>query len=77
MLRYLHPAEFPKKNLPQTNEMHFVVKEKKNLKINTQFSFKVMIKSHTNAHFQVQHSHLESLESPCSMFAMAYRYDKN
>lgn len=33
---------------------------KKNLKINTQFSFKRMIKSHTNAHFQVQHSHLES-----------------
>ena len=39
--------------------MRLVVKEKKNLKINTQFSFKLMIKSHTNAHFQVQHSHLE------------------
>lgn len=55
--------------------MHLVVKGKKHIfLINTQFSFKFMIKSHTNAHVQVQHSHLES---PCSMFAVAYRYDKN
>lgn len=49
-------------------------RKKKFFLINTQFSFKLMIKSHTNAHVQVQHSHLES---PCSMFAVAYPYDKN